>query len=158
MKFIIENIEKTRAFGEFLGSLLREGDVICLNGDLGAGKTTLTKSIGTGMGIKDYITSPTFTIINEYYSDVNLYHFDTYRLEGNTDVDYLGFDEYFYGDGVCIVEWADKIEKSLPEEYLKIDIRRIDEDEEEREVEIVAVGKRPQEIIEVLKNNESSWD
>lgn len=156
MNFIIKNKEKTELFGEFLGNNLKSGDVICLNGDLGAGKTTLTKSIGKGMGIDDYITSPTFTIINEYYGKLNLYHFDTYRLETDMDVEYLGFDEYFYGDGVCIIEWADKIKEALPEEYLELNIERIDE--EKREVEVVAIGDNPQKLLEVLKNNESTWN
>lgn len=156
MRFIIENKDKTEKFGEFLGSVLKAGDVVCLNGDLGAGKTTLTKSIGKGMGIEDYITSPTFTIINEYYGSTDLYHFDTYRLDDSADVLYLGFDEYFYGNGVCIVEWADKIRDALPEEYLELNIKKIDD--EKREVELKAVGKRPLEIIEVLENNESSWN
>ena len=90
---VCNNTKETEKFGLALGSKLKGSDVICLNGDLGAGKTTLTKSIGKGMGIDDYITSPTFNIINEYYSDLNLYHFDTYRLENIDDVEYLGFDE-----------------------------------------------------------------
>lgn len=156
MKFILENREKTKKFGEFLGSILKKGDVICLNGDLGTGKTTMSKSIGLGMGINDYITSPTFTIINEYYGSLNLYHFDTYRLSSDADVEYLGFDEYFYGDGVCIIEWADRIKDALPEDYIEINLNRIDE--EKRDVEIVAVGKRSQEILKELEDNEKSWN
>ena len=105
----LDSLEITEKFGEKLGSLLQAGDVICLNGELGAGKTTLTKNIAKGMGIEDYVTSPTFSIINEYYGKLNLYHFDTYRLEDVEEVSYLGFDEYFYGDGVCVIEWADRI-------------------------------------------------
>lgn len=156
MNFNLENKEKTKVFGEFLGSILKPGNVICLNGDLGTGKTTMSKSIGLGMGISDYITSPTFTIINEYYGKLNLYHFDTYRLTDDADVEYLGFDEYFYGDGVCIIEWADRIKDALPEDYLNINLKRIDE--EKRNVEITAVGSRSEEILEELKNNENSWN
>lgn len=156
MEFIIENKEKTKCFGEYLGSLLQKGDVICLNGDLGTGKTTMSKSIGFGMGIEDYITSPTFAIINEYYGNLNLYHFDTYRLTSDADVEYLGFDEYFYGDGVCIIEWADRIKDALPENYLEINLERIDE--EKRKYNLVAVGKRAEELLEELKNNEDSWN
>jgi tRNA threonylcarbamoyladenosine biosynthesis protein TsaE len=145
---ICNNLEDTERFGLALGRLLKPSDVICLNGDLGAGKTTLTKSIGKGMGIEDYITSPTFNIINEYYSDINLYHFDTYRLENIEDVEYLGFDEYFYGDGVCIIEWADRIKDLLPDEYLEINIKRIDE--EKRQIELIAFGDRPAQILEEI--------
>ena len=111
----LNNLEETEKFGRFLGENLNPGDVLCLNGDLGAGKTTLTKSIALGLGIEDYVTSPTFTIVNEYYGKTNLYHIDTYRLDDKVDVAYLGFDEYFYSDWVKIVEWADKIKESLPE-------------------------------------------
>ncbi|WP_455258051.1 tRNA (adenosine(37)-N6)-threonylcarbamoyltransferase complex ATPase subunit type 1 TsaE, partial [Peptoniphilus asaccharolyticus] len=116
-----------------------------LNGELGAGKTTLTKSIAKGMGIEDYITSPTFNIINEYYGDLNLYHFDTYRLENVEEVSYLGFDEYFYGEGVCVIEWADRIKSFLPEEYLEINIR------EDRTAQLKAVGEHFEEILEKIE-------
>ncbi|WP_019132937.1 tRNA (adenosine(37)-N6)-threonylcarbamoyltransferase complex ATPase subunit type 1 TsaE [Peptoniphilus obesi] len=145
---VCNNTKETEKFGLALGSKLKGSDVICLNGDLGAGKTTLTKSIGKGMGIDDYITSPTFNIINEYYSDLNLYHFDTYRLENVDDVEYLGFDEYFYSDGVCIIEWADRIKEFLPDQYLELNIKKIDDDK--REIELVAFGDRPAEILEEI--------
>lgn len=141
----LENIEKTQKFGEWLGSNLKPGDVVCLNGELGAGKTTLTKSIAKGMGIEDYVTSPTFNIINEYYGKLNLYHFDTYRLENIEEASYLGFDEYFYGDGVCVVEWADKIADFLPEEYLEININ------EKRIAEVVSHGTRFDELLGELQ-------
>ena len=145
---VCNNTKETEKFGLALGSKLKGSDVICLNGDLGAGKTTLTKSIGKGMGIDDYITSPTFNIINEYYSDLNLYHFDTYRLENVDDVEYLGFDEYFYSDGVCIIEWADRIKEFLPDQYLELNIKKIDDDK--REIELVAFGDRPAELLEEI--------
>lgn len=135
----------TEKFGESLGKMLRAGDVVCLNGELGAGKTTLTKSIAKGMGIEDYITSPTFNIINEYYGDLKLYHFDTYRLENVEEVSYLGFDEYFYGEGVCVIEWADRIKSFLPEEYLEINIG------EDRTAQLKAVGEHFEEILEKIE-------
>lgn len=138
----LDSLEITEKFGEKLGSLLQAGDVICLNGELGAGKTTLTKNIAKGMGIEDYVTSPTFSIINEYYGKLNLYHFDTYRLEDVEEVSYLGFDEYFYGDGVCVIEWADRIEAFLPEEYLEINIS------DDRSVELIAHGERFKNLLE----------
>lgn len=143
----LNNLEETEKFGIFLGENLRPGDVLCLNGDLGAGKTTLTKSIAKGLGIDDYVTSPTFTIVNEYYGDVNLYHIDTYRLDDKIDVEYLGFDEYFYSDGVTIVEWADKIRDALPEEYMEINISSKDD---KRILDIKYLGNRFDEIKEKL--------
>lgn len=143
----LNNLEETEKFGKFLGENLRPGDVLCLNGDLGAGKTTLTKSIAKGLGIDDYVTSPTFTIVNEYYGDVNLYHIDTYRLDDKIDVEYLGFDEYFYSDGVTIVEWADKIRDALPEEYMEINISSKDN---KRTLDIKYLGNRFNDIKEKL--------
>ena len=141
----LNNLEETEKFGLFLGENLRPGDVVCLNGDLGAGKTTLTKSIAKGLGIDDYVTSPTFTIVNEYYGKIDLYHIDTYRLDDMVDVDYLGFDEYFYSDGVTIVEWAEKIRDSLPEEYMEINIKSHDD---KRDLDINYVGNRFDELKE----------
>lgn len=143
----LNNLEETEKFGLFLGENLRPGDVICLNGDLGAGKTTLTKSIAKGLGIHDYVTSPTFTIVNEYYGKIDLYHIDTYRLDDMVDVDYLGFDEYFYSDGVTIVEWAEKIRDALPEEYMEINIKSHDD---KRDLDINYVGNRFDELKEKL--------
>ncbi|CDZ75275.1 tRNA A37 threonylcarbamoyladenosine biosynthesis protein TsaE [ [Peptoniphilus sp. ING2-D1G] len=145
---VLNNTKETAELGLKLGAFLKAGDVVCLNGDLGSGKTTLTKSIGKGMGVEDYITSPTFTIINEYYSKLNLYHFDTYRLENIEDMEYLGFDEYFYGNGVCVIEWADKIKEFLPEDYLELNIERIDENK--RKIIFKAVGKRSEELLDNL--------
>ena len=143
----LNNLEETEKFGIFLGENLRPGDVVCLNGDLGAGKTTLTKSIAKGLGIDDYVTSPTFTIVNEYYGKTDLYHIDTYRLDDMVDVDYLGFDEYFYSDGVTIVEWAEKIRDALPEEYMEINIKSNDD---KRDLAIKYVGNRFDELKEKL--------
>ena len=117
--------------------------------DLGAGKTTLTKSIGIGLGVEDYITSPTFTLINEYKGKLNLYHFDVYRLEGITDLDDLGFEEYFYSDGVCIIEWGDKIEDILPEGTINISIEK-GKELDNRILILNGKGDRFKELIEEL--------
>ena len=143
----LNNLNETEKFGIFLGENLKPGDVVCLNGDLGAGKTTLTKSIAKGLGIDDYVTSPTFTIVNEYYGKTDLYHIDTYRLDDKIDVDYLGFDEYFYSDGVTIVEWAEKIREALPEEYMEINIKSHDD---KRDLEINYLGNRFDKLKEKL--------
>lgn len=107
---------ETRQFGEALARELKAGDILALVGDLGTGKTTLTKYIARELGIMQAITSPTFTIICEYTEGrLPLYHFDVYRLNSVDEMLELGYEEYFFGDGVCIVEWADKIEELLPE-------------------------------------------
>jgi tRNA threonylcarbamoyladenosine biosynthesis protein TsaE len=116
----VDNAEETIGFAERIASLLEAGDVITLEGDLGAGKTTFTKGIARGLGITKTVNSPTFTIIKEYQGTMPLYHMDVYRLK-DSDED-LGFDEYFEGDGVTVVEWAHLIEDQLPLEYLQIQL------------------------------------
>jgi tRNA threonylcarbamoyladenosine biosynthesis protein TsaE len=119
----IKSEYETRQFGEELARTLKPGDVIALIGDLGTGKTTLTKYIARELGIMQAITSPTFTIICEYKDGrLPLYHFDVYRLNSVDEMLELGYEEYFFGDGVCIVEWADKIEELLPENTKTIHI------------------------------------
>ena len=110
-------------FGKKLGREVKAGTVIALTGDLGAGKTTLTKSIALGLEIDDIITSPTFNIVKEYDTGrIPLYHFDVYRV-GDVDEMYeIGCEEYFYGEGVCVVEWADLIEEIMPEDTMWINI------------------------------------
>ena len=108
--------EDTRAFGLVLAEKLVAGDVLALIGDLGTGKTALTRYIGEGLGIRQRISSPTFTIVKEYTDGrLPLYHFDVYRIADPEEMFNIGVDEYFYGDGVCVVEWADRIEEILPE-------------------------------------------
>jgi tRNA threonylcarbamoyladenosine biosynthesis protein TsaE len=119
----IVNENEMKAYGQALGQTLAPGAVIALIGDLGAGKTTLSKSIAEGLGVRERVTSPTFTIICEYGSGrLPLYHFDVYRLDDPEEMENLGYEEYFYGDGVTIVEWADKVEALLPKTAIRIRI------------------------------------
>ena len=114
--------DQTYAWGKVLGTLLNRGDVVALVGELGAGKTTLTQGMVRGLGVAEdhYIGSPTFTLINEYEGRVPVYHLDFYRIEFPSEVVYLGLEEYLDGDGVAIIEWADKIETLLPEERIVV--------------------------------------
>ena len=119
----IKNEQETRSFGKKLAAELAPGIVIALTGDLGTGKTALTKSIAEGLGITEVITSPTFNIVKEYYSGrIPMYHFDVYRIGDIDEMYELGYEEYFYGNGVCIVEWADLIEDIITEDAIRIDI------------------------------------
>lgn len=136
--------EETEKLGERLAVFIKAGDVITLEGDLGAGKTTFTKGLAKGLGISRMVNSPTFTIIKEYEGNIPLYHMDVYRLEdSNGD---LGFDEYFYGDGVTVVEWAHFIQELLPDEYLKITIKYVTENE--REFTFAPIGERYVHVCE----------
>lgn len=150
LEIILKSLKETEEFGIKLGSLLKKGDILCLNGDLGAGKTTMTKSIGLGLGVEEYITSPTFALINQYSGRLPLYHFDVYRLENAHELYDLGFDDYFYGNGVCIIEWADKIEKMIPKERMVIDIEKGKSDDE-RILKFSGYGGRFQELVKELK-------
>ena len=129
----IANEKETEKLGEAIGRTAAPGMVIALIGDLGTGKTTLTKSIARGLGVTETVTSPTFNIIREYKSGrIPLYHFDVYRIADPDEMFELGYEEYFYGDGICVVEWADIIEELLPEDAVIIHIDR-GASEEERE-------------------------
>lgn len=125
MDFIVDNVEKTVDIGLQIGKLASSGDIICLIGDLGTGKTHITKGIAKGLQIYDHITSPTFNIVNEYNGRLNLYHFDVYRVNDPDEIDAIGFDEYIFGDGVSIIEWANYIEELIPKEYLQIKIEKL---------------------------------
>jgi tRNA threonylcarbamoyladenosine biosynthesis protein TsaE len=119
---ISHSVEETIKIGERLAKRLKRGDVVALIGSLGAGKTVLAKGIASGLGVKDarYVNSPSFVIIKEYRGRLPLYHFDLYRLDAPSVLDSLGYDEYFYGDGVTVVEWADKIAKLLPKRHIEV--------------------------------------
>ena len=151
-KILLKGLKSTEDFGIKLGNILKSGDILSLNGDLGAGKTTLTKSIGRGLGVEEYITSPTFALINEYKGRVPVYHFDVYRLEDIESLYDLGFEEYFYSEGVTIVEWGEKIIDFLPEYTINIYIER-GEELDERIVTISGNGDRVQEVIKELNKN-----
>ena len=132
-KLHIASEKETEKLGEAIGRAAVPGMVIALIGDLGTGKTTLTKSIARGLGVTETVTSPTFNIIREYRSGrIPLFHFDVYRIADPEEMYELGYEEYFYGDGVCVVEWADLIEELLPEDAVIIRMNR-GASEEERE-------------------------
>lgn len=137
---------ETLRIAEKLALLVKPGDVITLEGDLGAGKTTFTKGLAKGLGIIRNISSPTFTIIKEYQGEIPLYHMDVYRLEHSEED--IGFEEYFNGDGVCVVEWAQFIEEYLPAE--RLDIRISYMDEQKRNIELAAEGAHFQWVVNEL--------
>lgn len=139
--FISKSPEDTLAFAKNFAKDLKIGDVIVLIGDLGSGKTKFTEGILSYFGIENEISSPTFTIVNEYNSnDISIYHFDVYRLKDSLDFYNIGGDEYF-DKGICIIEWGDIIEDALPEKYTKITFKRDINNENYRKLLIDNIGK-----------------
>ena len=125
MIFEVKSIDETTKIGFNLGKLLNPGDIVCLTGDLGTGKTHITKGIAKGLDINENITSPTFTIVNEYESGrLKLNHFDVYRVSDPDEIYAIGFDDYIFSDAVSIIEWANYIEEILPREYIHIHISK----------------------------------
>ena len=120
----LASLEQTAAFGNILGRIARAGDIITLEGPLGAGKTALTQAIARGLGVDPhiYVTSPTFSLLHEYQGRVPLYHMDLYRLAGEDEIEALGFSEYFYGSGLTVVEWPERLGSLMPPDRLHVEL------------------------------------
>jgi tRNA threonylcarbamoyladenosine biosynthesis protein TsaE len=144
----IPDLAATEAFGRGLGALLFPGAVVALVGQLGAGKTHLTRAVAEGLGVRNpaAVNSPTFVLIQEYPARLPIYHFDAYRLGGAREFRELGTDEYFHGDGVCLVEWADNVEAALPAEHLRVVIHVVDQNR--RRFEVTATGGRYERMLQ----------
>lgn len=126
-EFTSTSPEETIAFGKEFASELTGGDVVCLYGELGAGKTHFVKGMAEGLGIdQNEVHSPTFTLIHEYVGEPPLYHFDCYRMESTQEALEIGAEEYFYGDGICVIEWPERIESLIPPEAIWITIEAPD--------------------------------
>ncbi len=134
-KIITVSPEETRKLGEKLAESFSPGSVVALFGSLGSGKTCLTQGICSGLGVKDFVVSPSFVLINEYQGKFRVYHIDLFRLEKLSEIVNLGYEEYFYGDGICIVEWAEKAFELLPEKRLEIHLKILSEKEREIRIE-----------------------
>lgn len=134
LTFFTHSAEETIALGYKIGKKLKKGDIIAMQGTLAAGKTTITKGIAQALEISEEITSPTFCLISEYSGKMPLYHMDVYRLDGTEDFINLGVDDMLYGDGVCIIEWSEKIMDELPKNT--IILRILPQDDNSRKIEI----------------------
>ena len=116
---------ETAALGEEMGKNAQRGQIYCLTGDLGTGKTVFTKGFAAGLGVTDHVTSPTFTIVNEYHDGrLPFYHFDVYRIGDIEEMEEIGYDDYFFGNGICLIEWAELIEEILPDNVISITIEK----------------------------------
>ena len=122
--FFSNSAEETIAYGKKIGLLVKPGDIIALKGNLAAGKTTITKGIAEALGISEDITSPTYTLVSEYYGSIPLYHMDMYRIESIEEFELLGIEHLIFGKGLSVIEWSERIEEYLPDDHIIIDIQR----------------------------------
>lgn len=150
MEYLVKSVEDTQKLAKFLAKFLEEEDVILLDGDLGAGKTTFTQSLAKALGIEEVVNSPTFSIVNEYeFNKGVLYHFDLYRIEEAEELFDIGFEEYFSKEGIIVIEWAEKFIEEIPQPWLKIYITK--EDENSRIFQITGIGNKWEMFLEELK-------
>jgi tRNA threonylcarbamoyladenosine biosynthesis protein TsaE len=156
LKIISQGPEQTQRLGMRLGELAQSGDVFLLTGNLGSGKTCLTQGIAWGLGIKEYAFSPSFVIIREYHGRLPLYHIDFYRLDRIEEIADLGLDEYLYGKGVCVVEWADKGISVLPDEHLLINLSYVTDNE--RTITLEPKGVRYTELLKLFDAEFKTWN
>ena len=150
LELISHSPEQTQKFGVLIGQLALAGDIFLLVGALGAGKTCLTQGIAWGLDIKEYALSPSFVIVRELYGRLPLYHIDLYRLDHIEEIAELGLDDYLYGNGICVVEWAEKGLNILPTEHLLIQINYLSDTE--RSFQLKPDGKRYLEIVRQLRD------
>lgn len=142
--------EETTQLGKDVGGILAKGDIVCLFGDLGSGKTTFVKGLASEQKVSPFkVNSPTFVLMNVYEGKIPIYHFDLYRIKGEEGLSSIGLQEFLYAEGISVIEWADKMEELLPEQYLSVEFQH--EDENERVVRICANGKKYQSRINKLK-------
>lgn len=138
--------EDTWRIGRTIGGILMPGDILCMYGELGSGKTNMAYGIAVGLGVQTaYVTSPTFTLVNEYSGRVPLYHMDLYRLQDDSELEELGFKEYLESEGVALIEWAELAENELPQERLSIYLSTVDE--QIREIGFLAEGERYEDLL-----------
>ena len=146
-KFNSKSADDTLQFAKKFASYLNKKDVIVLSGDLGSGKTKFTEGILSFFGLENEISSPTFTIVNEYSkNDINIYHFDVYRLADSSEFYEIGGEEYFE-NGICIIEWGEIIEDALPKEYIKIDFCKNSDDDNSRILDIKSIGNKYDNLV-----------
>lgn len=155
LTIITKSPEETKNLGKEVGKLAKPGDLLAFYGELGAGKTCFIQGISQELEVKDYVTSPSFTIVNEYQGKIPIYHFDLFRLNTEEILE-LGYEEYFYGEGLTVIEWAGKIEQLLPKEHLKIDIKF--KDLYERTISFISQGDRFDKLLKELSRIENIRD
>ncbi|HEX2914042.1 MAG TPA: tRNA (adenosine(37)-N6)-threonylcarbamoyltransferase complex ATPase subunit type 1 TsaE [Chloroflexia bacterium] len=149
--FISHSTAQTQRAGVSLARLLGPGDVILLEGDLGAGKTTFTKGLAQGLGVEGYVNSPTFTLVNEYEGRIPVYHMDCYRIESAAEAFDLGIEEYLYGDGVTVIEWPERIREVLPPDFVRVKLSYLSDTK--RALRLEPSGARYIKLLQEFKKN-----
>ncbi len=150
--------EETFRVGQLIGAALSPGDIVCLHGDLGAGKTVLTQGIGWGLGVNQPINSPTFTLVNEYAGRIPLYHLDLYRLAEPAQLEQIGWEECVFGEGVAVIEWPEVLTPLLPADYLKISLEKdLSAGEDCRLLTLEGLGPMGQRLSERLRTALSAF-
>jgi tRNA threonylcarbamoyladenosine biosynthesis protein TsaE len=146
LDFISHSETQTRRLGMRLGELLEGGEVVALQGELGAGKTRWVQGVGQGLQVNQHVTSPSFTLVNEYLGRLTLYHIDLYRINHTTEALAFGLEDYLYGDGVCLIEWAERVAQVLPSNHLWIKFHHLDETK--RRITMQATGAPYQQLLQ----------
>lgn len=150
MKLISTSAKQTQDVGAKLAKLLKPGDVLALAGNLGSGKTVFVKGLASGMGCKEKeVLSPTFVLLRQYRGKVTINHFDLYRLKDICQLEQIGYEEYFYGAGVTVVEWADRVKKALPKESLRVEFKILGQ--ERRLIQFIPKGRRYADYLRRFK-------
>lgn len=160
MVFTVESqgAEETISLGERFAAYLLPGTVVALSGELGAGKTVFAKGVATGLGVREHVTSPTFTIVQEYRGRLPFYHMDAYRLEDESEAEEIGFEEYFASDGVTLVEWPERIESILPPDVIRVILTKAwrEEGTEYRKISFAVQGHEGEKLLGEFMNHENT--
>ena len=151
LKFNSHSPEQTQLLGSYLGKLAQKADVLLLTGELGTGKTCLVQGLARGLDVDEYAFSPSFVILRSYHGRLPLYHIDLYRLDSLDEIAGLGLDDYFYGDGVCVIEWAEKARQLLPPDSLLISLKYVGASHTRRSIQLKPQGHRYNQLLKRLK-------
>ena len=149
--------QQTQLLGSYLGKLARKADVLLLTGELGTGKTCLVQGIARGLDVEEYAFSPSFVILRQYQGRLPMYHIDFYRIDSLSEIAGLGLEEYFYGDGICVVEWAEKGQQLLPEDNLLISMQYVAASPTARSIRLKPRGQRYNRLMKQLKEERGFW-
>ncbi len=151
LTFNSQSPDRTQLLGSCLGKLAQKADVLLLTGELGTGKTCLVQGIARGLNVEEYAFSPSFVIVRQYHGRLPLYHIDLYRLDSLDDIAGLGLEDYFYGDGVCVIEWAEKAQQLLPRDNLLLSLKYVAASPTARSIRFRPQGERYNQLLKQLK-------